>query len=51
MLPYYRLLKGALVFALSLYCQQLLGKTYGLRCKNKVMISDFDAFMKIKICR
>ena len=29
-----------LLFSLSLFCQQTLGKTYDLRCQNGVMVSD-----------
>ena len=41
-----------LVLKLSSWLQQLLGKTYGLRYQNGVMVNDsFDSFRKTKSCR
>ena len=40
-----------LVLKLSSWLQQLLEKTYGLRCQNGVMVNDSFAFRKTKSCR
>ena len=36
--------------SLSSWWQQPLGKTYGLRCQNRVMVSDSFVFRKTKSC-
>ena len=40
-----------LVLFLSSWWQQTLGKTYGLRCQNGVLVSDSFAFTKTKSCK
>ena len=40
-----------LVLELSSWLQQLLGKTYGLRCQNAVMVNGSFVFRKTKSCR
>ena len=39
------------VLSLSSWWQQPLGERYGLRCKNRVMVSNSFVFKKTKSCR
>ena len=40
-----------LVLLLSSWWEQTLGKPYGLRCQNRVLVSDSFAFTKTKSCK